>query len=128
MDTLRVIQWTTGNVGKLSLRGILDDPRLELVGVYAWSKDKAGVDAGELCGRPPCGVTATGEIEALIALKADTVFYTPFMADLEEVIRLLENGMDVISTNLFLNVGGIRGEVKDKLQAACLRGKTPYPP
>jgi hypothetical protein len=37
MDKLRVIQWTTGKVGKLSMRGILDDPRLELVGVYAYS-------------------------------------------------------------------------------------------
>ena len=46
---LRVIQWTTGKVGKLSLRGILDDPRLELVGVYAYSADKAGSDAGALC-------------------------------------------------------------------------------
>ena len=32
MQKLRVIQWTTGKVGKMSLRAILDDPRLELVG------------------------------------------------------------------------------------------------
>ena len=41
MKQLRVIQWTTGKVGKLSLRGVLDDPRLELVGVYAYSDEKA---------------------------------------------------------------------------------------
>lgn len=46
MERLRVIQWTTGKVGKLSLRAILDDPRLELVGVDAHSPDKIGVDAG----------------------------------------------------------------------------------
>jgi hypothetical protein len=56
MTRLRVIQWTTGKVEKLSLRGILDDPRLELVGVYAYSADKAGSDAGALCGRPDTGV------------------------------------------------------------------------
>lgn len=48
MKKLRVIQWTTGKVGKLSLRAIMDDPRLELVDVYAYSNDKSGVDAGEL--------------------------------------------------------------------------------
>ncbi len=34
MAKLRVIQWTTGKVGKLALRGILDDPRLELAGIW----------------------------------------------------------------------------------------------
>lgn len=122
MDKLRVIQWTTGKVGKLSLRGILDDPRLELVGVYAYSEDKAGTDAGPLCGRPDTGVLATTDIDALIALGADTVIYTPFMADVDHAVRLLESGLDVISTNLFLNVGGIQGETKEKLAAACERG------
>ena len=51
-NTLKVIQWTTGKVGTLALRAILDDPRLELVGVYAYSDSKSGVDAGQLCGRP----------------------------------------------------------------------------
>jgi hypothetical protein len=124
MSKLRVIQWTTGKVGKLSLRGILDDPRLELVGVYAYSADKAGTDAGALCGRPDTGVLATTDIDALIALDADTVIYTPFMADLDHAVRLLESGLDVISTNLFLNVGGIQGEAKEKLAAACERGNS----
>jgi hypothetical protein len=122
MEKLRVVQWTTGKVGKLSMRGILDDPRLELVGVYAYSDEKAGVDAGALCGRPDTGVLATTDIDALIALGADTVVYTPFMADVDHAVRLLESGLDVISTNLFLNVGGIQGETNEKLAAACERG------
>jgi hypothetical protein len=124
MQKVRVIQWTTGKVGKLSLRAILDDPRLELAGVYAYSKDKVGVDAGQLCGRPDCGVVATDDIDALIGLNADTVIYTPFVADVPHVVRLLESGLDVISTNLFLHVGGIQGEVKQQLEAACQRGKS----
>jgi hypothetical protein len=122
MEKLKIVQWTTGKVGKLALRAILDDPRLQLVGVYAYSDDKARVDAGKLCGRPDCGVQATRDIDALIALRADTVIYTPFMVDLSHVIRLLESGIDVISTNLFLNVGGIQGEVREQLDAACGRG------
>lgn len=122
METTRVIQWTTGKVGKLALRAILDDPRLELVGVYAYSDDKVGVDAGTLCGRPECGVTATNDIEALVALGADSVIYTPFMADLDHTVRLLETGHDVLSTNLFLNVGGVQGDVRARLDAACSAG------
>ena len=124
LEKLRIIQWTTGKVGRLSLRAILDDPRLELAGVYAHSTDKAGQDAGKLCGRPECGIRATQDIDALLALKADMVIYTPFMADLPHVVRLLESGLDVISTNLFLNVGGIQGEVAEQLDAACRRGNS----
>lgn len=122
MGKLRVIQWTTGKVGTLSLRGILDDPRLELVGVYAYSQDKAGTDAGTLCGRPETGISATTDIDELIALGADTVLYTPFMADLDQAVRLLESGLDLISTNLFLNVGGIQGQTEQRLRQACERG------
>ncbi len=123
---LRVIQWTTGKVGKMCLRAILDDPRLELVGVYAYGADKLGVDAGKLCGRAETGVLATNDVAALIALGADTVFYTPFMADLAHAVLLLEAGMDVISTNLFLNAGGVAGETKERLEAACWRGNSSF--
>ena len=123
-EPLRVIQWNTGKVGKLAMRGVLDDPRLQLVGVYAWSDEKAGKDAGELCGRPEVktGVSATNDIDALIATGADAVLYTPFEANVDHAVRLLEAGMDILSTNLFLNVGGVVGDVKDRLEAACRKG------
>lgn len=122
MDRLRVVQWTTGKVGKMALRGILDDPRLELVGVFAHSADKVGQDAGAICGRPPCGVLATDDVEALVALAPDAVIYAPFMADLDHVVRLLESGVDVVSTNLLSNLGGVEGEVEKAIAAACERG------
>ncbi len=122
MAKLRVIQWNTGKVGKLSTRAILDDPRLELVGAFALSPGKIGQDAGVLAGRPACGVKATDDVDALIALRADSVLYTPFEANLDHAIRLLESGADVISTNLFLNLGGVQGEVREQLEAACRRG------
>jgi hypothetical protein len=122
MDKLRVIQWNTGKVGKLALRAILDDPRLELVGVFAHSPDKTGKDAGELCGRPATGITATADIDALIALGADSVLYTPFEGNVDHAVRLLEAGMDVVSTNLFLHSGGVQGAVRERLEAAAQRG------
>lgn len=124
MDKLRVIQWTTGKVGKLAMRAVLDNPRLDLVGVYAFSPDKVGVDAGTLCGRPETGIKTTNDIDELIALKADAVLYTPFTSDVDEVVKLLESGANVLSTNLFFHVGGVRGEVKDRLDAACQRGNS----
>ncbi|VWX54288.1 hypothetical protein [Novosphingobium sp. 9U] len=124
MDKLKVIQWNTGKVGKLALRAILDDPRLELVGVFAHSADKVGVDAGTLCGRPQTGVLATSDIDALLALKPDSVVYTPFTGDVDQTVRLLESGADVVSTNLFFHVGGIQGEVRERLEAACQRGNS----
>ena len=120
----RVLQWTTGKVGKMALRAILDDPRLELVGVYAHSKDKIGLDAGGICGRPPCGIRATDAFDTLIALKADSVIYAPYKADLSHIVRLLESGVDIISTNLLTNIGGIRGETGEKIRAACARGNS----
>ena len=47
---LRVIQWTTGNIGRRSLHAIIGRDDMELVGVYAHAADKVGVDAAELSG------------------------------------------------------------------------------
>ena len=52
-------------------------PDLELVGCYAWSPDKVGRDVGELCGIDPLGVTATDDVDALLALRPDCVVYNP---------------------------------------------------
>ena len=56
--TIRVVQWTTGNVAKRAVRAVLTRPDMELVGCYAWSAEKVGVDVGSLCGIQPLGVTA----------------------------------------------------------------------
>ena len=45
---LRVVQWSTGNVGRRALGAIIDLPQFELVGVHAYGADKVGKDAGEL--------------------------------------------------------------------------------
>ena len=67
---LRVIQWTTGNIGRRSLHAIIGRGDMELVGVYAHGADKVGVDAAELAGWPePTGVKSTNDVDALIALK-----------------------------------------------------------
>ncbi|WP_226631847.1 hypothetical protein [Novosphingobium profundi] len=124
MAPLKVVQWTTGKVGTCALRAILDDPRLQLVGLYAHSPGKVGEDAGTLCQRPPCGIAATDDVAALIALAPDAVVYTPFLADLDHLERLLRAGIDVVSTNLLLNCGGLTGAVEERLEAACREGES----
>lgn len=123
MAKLRVVKWGTGKVGKLALRAILDGPDYELVGVHAFSPEKVGQDAGALCGRPDTGIKATGDIAAVVALKPDVVVYTPFTGEVDELVTLLENGINVLSTNLLFHVGGVRGDVKDRLEAAAQKGR-----
>ncbi|MGA7055386.1 MAG: hypothetical protein WBZ37_29825, partial [Mycobacterium sp.] len=87
MAGLRVVQWTTGIVGASALRAILDDERLELVGVFAYGASKLGQDAGALAGRPAVGVLATDDVDALIALKPDCVVYMPHWPEVEVLER-----------------------------------------
>ncbi|MBX6389731.1 MAG: dihydrodipicolinate reductase [Frankia sp.] len=100
---LRVVQWTTGKVASEAVKGVLDHPGLELVGAYAFSKDKVGEDVGTLCrlGRT-LGVTATDDIDALIALRPDCVVYAPLRPDLDHLTRLLRAGINVVSTAAFI--------------------------
>src|SRR6476619_6036581 len=62
----RVVQWTTGHIGRAAVRGILRHPDLELVGAYAWSEEKDGVDVGELCGIEPLGVAASADSDTIL--------------------------------------------------------------
>ena len=117
----RVVQWTTGNVGKSSLQAIAANPTLELVGCYAWSKDKAGRDVGELVGIDPLGITATNDVDALLALKPDVVVYNPMWIDVDELARILSAGVNVVSTASFIT-GHNLGAGRDKIADACERG------
>ena len=47
---------------------IVEHPNMELVGAYAWSPEKAGRDVGELIGIEPIGITATSDVDELLAL------------------------------------------------------------
>jgi hypothetical protein len=66
---LRVVQWATGAVGRHALSAMVDHPALEVAGVLVYSDDKAGRDAGELCGIAPIGVTATKSRDDIVALE-----------------------------------------------------------
>jgi hypothetical protein len=119
--TIRVVQWTTGNVGKQSAIAIARHPDLELVGCYAWSPDKVGHDVGQLCGVDALGVTATHDVEALLALRPDCVVYNPMWPSTDELVRILGAGVNVVTTAAFIN-GRRLGAERTRLVEACARG------
>jgi hypothetical protein len=102
--THKVVQWATGSVGSDSLRLLLDDPSMEVVGVYVYSDDKAGRDAGELVGRDPIGIKATNDRDEILAMDADVVMHNGLLTPTgwpnmdADVQALLRSGKNVIST------------------------------
>jgi hypothetical protein len=127
----KVIQWSTGNVGRFALRCIIEHPDLELVGVVVNSTTKDGVDAGTLCGLDPVGVTATTDVDAALALDADVVSYTatgdlrPWEA-VADMCRILEAGKNVVSTSVvsLCYPPAAEAAMVEKLEAACQAGGT----
>jgi hypothetical protein len=120
--TIRVVQWTTGGVAKAAVRAVLAHPELELVGGYAFSEEKAGRDVGELCNLPPLGVTATADIDEILALEPDVVLYMPLLWSVDDMVTLLEAGINVISTANFIT-GHSYGEGEmARLDAAARKG------
>ncbi len=93
----RVIQWATGGVGRAAMEGVIGHPDLELVGCWVHSARKDGLDVGELIGRDPIGVSASADIDTVLALDADCVIYSPLMADTSVVERILASGKNVVT-------------------------------
>lgn len=117
----RVIQWATGGVGKAAIQGVIRHPQLELVGCWVHSADKNGRDAGELAGEEPVGVAATTDVDALLAMDADCVMYSPLLPDDAVVQKILRSGKNVVTP-----VGWVYPDRKNPavaaVEAAALEG------
>ena len=123
MTALRVVQWATGNIGGRSLKQIIEHPGLELVGVYVTSAEKAGRDAGDLCGLPPTGVTASCDAEEILALGADCVVYMPAATDLDQVCAILASGTNIVTTRgEFHHPGSMPPAERERVERACAAG------
>jgi 4-hydroxy-tetrahydrodipicolinate reductase len=115
----RVIQCYSGAVGVGVIRLAAGDPRIDIVGLYVHSSDKAGCDIGELAGVAPMGVKATQDLDALVAAGADCVIWAGPRDD-DAVIRILRAGINVytLSAAYYLEHEPDRA----KFQAACEAG------
>jgi hypothetical protein len=117
------VQWTSGNIARQTVRAILTRPDLDLVGLYAYSADKVGHDAAELCGLDaPTGVTATNDIDALLELDPDCVVYTPLHPDIDHLERLLSSGVNVVTTAEILTGHTLDPAVRARIEVACTAG------
>jgi len=123
MKTYRVVQWATGRIGESSLRELIRSPEMKLVGVYVHSEAKEGRDAGELCGLAPIGVKATRNIDKIIALKPDCVVAVQEGANVDDVCRFLEAGINIATSRVdYLEPDRMDPEVRRRTEAACLKG------
>jgi 2,4-diaminopentanoate dehydrogenase len=127
----RVVQWSTGNVGRHAIAGIDARPDLDLAGVWVSGEAKVGIDAGKLAGLGrELGVAATHDAEALLALRPDCIVHTAMadnrlfeaVADLEGFLRA---GINVVSSSpVFLQhpEGVMPPEVYAGVQEAAAEG------
>ncbi|MBJ8339238.1 diacylglycerol kinase [Antrihabitans sp. YC3-6] len=127
----RVVQWSTGNVGRWALRSIIARPELELIGVWVSSDEKAGRDAGELAGLDhTVGIAATTDADALVALKPDCIVHTAMADDrlmeaVEDLKKFLRAGINVVSSSpVFLQFpyGTLPQEAIDPIVDAAVEG------
>jgi hypothetical protein len=118
----RVIQWTTGNVGRRAVRAIVEHPELELVGLFAHGDAKVGKDAGELCGLGRLGVRATRDVDELLALRADCVNYNGLLPDVDALERFLAAGTNVVTTAGMLT--GKNLGIEPRLEKAAQAGRS----
>ncbi len=124
---IRVIQWATGSIGRVTLRQVLDSPDLELVGLKVHGADKVGRDAGDIVRRGPTGVLATDRIGDILALDADVVLHVPLNGEsarqhADDIDALLRSGKNVITTVGFTYPWATDPELASRLDAAARAG------
>ncbi len=122
---LRVAQWATGNIGTRALRAVIAHPGMELTGLYVHSPGKTGTDAGALCGVADTGVAATNSIDDIVAAHPDCVLYMPQVFDADEICRLLESGVNVVTTcGQVHHPASMDAALRDRIESACRAGVT----
>jgi hypothetical protein len=80
-------------------------------------------DAAELAGWPqPTGITATNDVDALLALRPDACCYNPLWPNLDELVRLLKSGVNVCSSSAWITGGKQTPQDRQRIVDACERG------
>lgn len=132
--TLKVAHWGTGFTGREGLRAIIEDPALELIALLVTTPDRIGKDAGELAGlEQTVGIKATNDINAVLELKPDCLFYGASGAGreleaAEDMSRFLDRGINVVTISHISMVYPPAGpeKVREVLNQACNKGQASY--
>jgi hypothetical protein len=102
--TIRVVHIGTGNVGRLALAELIENPAFELAGLCVSTPAKVGKDAGELAGLDvTTGVAATDDLDALLATEPECAVYcamgdTRMPQAMDDVRRILAAGVNVVGS------------------------------
>jgi len=119
-----------GATGGGAIRGILSNPAFELVGVRAYSAAKHGRDVGELVGVEPVGVMAMTDLNDLLKLDTDCVFYMSQTysdsGQTEEQLALLEAGHNVIGVGQYQALDLVDKALHQRFIAATTKGKSTF--
>jgi 2,4-diaminopentanoate dehydrogenase len=117
----RVIQCFSGAVGSAAIRLAVQDPRVEVVGLYVHHAEKEGRDAGELAGIAPIGVLATRDLDSLLDAGADCALWNGDWNG-ATVAKILRSGVNVYSG---IHAYYLRAEPDfAAMQSACEAGGT----
>lgn len=130
---MRVAHVGTGATGREALRGIINHPDLELVGLWVSSEDKVGRDAGEIVGYDPVGVQAVASLDEILDAAPDVLSYCANGLGREaevvaEIAQALERGIDVITISLLGMLYPPAGpaSMREPLAAAATRGGSTF--
>ena len=132
---IRVVQWGSGNVGRMTMQAVAARPDLELAGLYVTHPEKVGRDIGEIAGIDPLGIAAVGRLEDVVAMDADVVLHMPLPslvygdrpeADVENFAALLASGKHVVTTVGYMYPQVYGEEVMGPLTRACAEGGTVF--
>ena len=102
-ERIRVLQYGLGPIGSAMARHVAELPALELVGGADIDPTKVGKDVGEVIGlKRPLGFVVAEKLEQVLArTHADLVLHTTssyFDLFKNQIVEVLEGGMDVVST------------------------------
>jgi hypothetical protein len=101
---IRVVHIGTGNVGRLALAELIENPAFELTGLVVSTPAKIGKDAGELAGLgTSTGITATDDLDAVLAGAPECAVYcamgdTRMPQAMDDVRRILAAGVNVVGS------------------------------
>lgn len=101
---IRVVHIGTGNVGRLALAELIENPAFELAGLVVSTTAKVGRDAGELAGLDVrTGILASDDLDAALADEPACAVYcamgdTRMPAAMADVRRILAAGVNVVGS------------------------------
>jgi 4-hydroxy-tetrahydrodipicolinate reductase len=113
-----------------ALRCILNNPALELVGLYVARPERAGRDAGAFVDMPDIGVKATNSLDELLAIEADCLCYMGSFAKggYQDFLPFLRAGRNVVTPSVATLLTPFYAPEQDRaaVEAACAEGNSSF--